>query len=192
MINAGTADLDDVEVAQSVVALLQKNLMGERAKLTQLQQQKPSKPKPTKPKKPAGGGGGGRKAAGGAANDRPAKRAGGPKKAAKRKMGLVEKEIIAAGIAELDGADLEKAIDIIKKDTGQGENDSGELELDIEQLSDAALAKLYDIATTTFPDLRARFEQNAATAAPPPPPAPRNKPAAKNKKNKPMSKSEQE
>jgi bromodomain-containing factor 1 len=189
MINAGTADIDDVEVAQSVVALLQKNLMAERAKLTQLQQSKPAKPKATKPKKAAGGGG--KKAAGGGAQDRPTKKAGGTKKVAKRKIGTLEKEIIAAGIADLDGADLEKAIDIIKRDTGQGENDSGELELDIEQLSDAALIKLYDLATAVFPDLKKQKEELLAPA-PVQAPAPKSKTAAKNKKNKPMSKSEQE
>ncbi|KAK0614411.1 hypothetical protein B0T14DRAFT_570347 [Immersiella caudata] len=190
MINTGTAEMVDVEVAQSVVAMLQKTLMGERAKLAQLQQSKPSKPKATKAKKAAGGGGN-KKAAGGGAHDRPTKKAGGTKRAAKRKIGAVEKEIIAAGIGELDGADLEKAIDIIKRDTGQGENDSGELELDIEQLSDAALIKLYDLSVAIFPELKRKHEESFAPP-PVPVPAPKSKPAAKNKKNKPMSKLEQE
>ncbi|KAK0642937.1 hypothetical protein B0T16DRAFT_294739, partial [Cercophora newfieldiana] len=192
MIDSG-ADIDDVEVTQSVIALLQKNYMTERQKVAQLKQKPSSKPKPAKPKKAAAGGGGSKKATGGGnVNERPSKKAGGAKKVAKRKMGVVEKEIIAAGIAELEGSELEKAIDIIKKDTGQGENDSGELELDIEQLSDVALAKLYDIATTAFPDLRAKYEQPAAAPPPVQAAAPRNKAAAKNKKNKPMSKLEQE
>ena len=80
-------------------------------------------------------------------------------------MGALEKEIIAAGIAELEGNQLERAIEIIKTDTGQGENDSGELELDIEVLTENALTKLYDIAIKTFPHLRA--EKEKTFAAPP-------------------------
>lgn len=195
MINAGTAEMADVEIAQSVVAMLQKNLMSERSKLAALQAKKPAKPKPTKPKKTNSGGNSNRKAVGGPASGfdgRPAKKAGGPKKAARRKIGTLEKEVIAAGIADLDGPVLERAIDIIKKDTGQGENDSGELELDIEQLSDEALVKLYDLAIKEFPHLRADKEKTFAAPPPPQPSAPKSKAAARNKKNKPMSKSEQE
>ena len=190
MINTGTAEMADVEIAQSVVAMLQKQLMGERSKLAQLQK-KPAKAKPVKSKKATSGGGGGSKKNAGGAPAGPSKRAGGTKKAAKRKMGALEKEVIASGIAELESPILERAIEIIKKDTGQGENDSGELELDIEQLSDEALVRLYDLVLKAFPDLRKEKEKTFA-APPPPPPAPKAKAAAKNKKNKPMSKMEQE
>lgn len=194
MINAGTAEMADVEIAQSVVAMLQKNLMSERSKLAALQAKKPAKPKPTKPKKTNNGGNNRKAAAGptGGFNERPAKKAGGPKKAARRKIGTLEKEVIASGIAELDGPVLERAIDIIKKDTGQGENDSGELELDIEQLSEEALVKLYDLAIKEFPHLRADKEKTFAAPPPAQPAAPKSKAAARNKKNKPMSKIEQE
>lgn len=193
MINTGV-EVVDVEIAQSVVAMLQKNFMTERGKLNQLLAQKPSKPKASKPKKPLGGSS--KKSSGGgasASDARPIKKSGGTKKAPKRRIGALEKEVIAHGIAELEGQNLERAIEIIKKDTGQGENDSGELELDIEQLSEEALVKLYDLATKTFPDLKTAKEKTFAAAAPvAEPPAPKHKSATKSKKNKPMSKIEQE
>ncbi|KAK1751113.1 Bromodomain-containing factor 1 [Echria macrotheca] len=196
MINSGTADEADVDITQSVVALLQKQLMGERGKLNALQAKKPAKAKASKPKKAGVSGSGGGKKAGGASaagGSGGFKKTGGAKKPAKKKMGALEKEVIAGGIAELDGGQLERAIDIIKKDTGQGENDSGELELDIEQLSEDALVRLYDLVTKAFPNLKA--EKEKTFAAPPVPvqstPA-RPKGVAKSKKNKPMSRVEQE
>ncbi|KAK0705914.1 hypothetical protein B0T26DRAFT_743448 [Lasiosphaeria miniovina] len=193
MVNSGTAALDDVEIAQAVVAMLQKNLLQERSKLANAPAKKAAKPKPAKSKKASVGGGGGssKKAAPGPSDNKAAPKKSGTKKATKRKMGVLEKEIIAGGIAELDGQQLEKAIDIIKKDTGQGENDSGELELDIELLTEDALTKLYDLVTKTFPHLRAEKETTLAESSPQVA-APRNKTSAKTKKNKPMSKMEQE
>lgn len=75
------------------------------------------------------------------------------------------------------------------------ENDSGELELDIEALSQDALTKLYDLSVKHFPHLRAEKEAELAAAAPPPPPVHESvsKPkSSKPKKNKPMGKAEQE
>ncbi|KAK3343485.1 hypothetical protein B0T25DRAFT_300518 [Lasiosphaeria hispida] len=203
MINTGNVEMADVEIAQSVVAMLQKQLMQERSKLASLQSRKPAnKPKPSsKSKKPSGtssGNSNSKKAAtggmsGGGGGGGPSRKSGGAKKATRRKIGALEKEIIAAGIAELDGHQLERAIDIIKKDTGQGENDSGELELDIEQLSDEALDRLYVLVTKAFPGLKAEKEKAFAAPPPPEPPASKSKSAAsRSKKNKPMSKSEQE
>lgn len=196
MVNSGTAEIADVEIGQSVVAMLQKQLMQERAKLAQLPPLKKSgKSKGAKSKKAGGAAMAGKKAsmagpsggAGGAA-----KKSGTKKSAPKRKIGQLEKEMIIESLGELNGAPLERAIDLIKKDTGQGENDSGELELDIESLSEEALGKLYDIVNKAFPHLRAEKErayaQAAAAAAEP---AARPKPT-KSKKNKPMSKLEQE
>ncbi|KAK0705648.1 hypothetical protein B0H67DRAFT_499644 [Lasiosphaeris hirsuta] len=203
MINTGNSEMADVEIAQSVVAMLQKQLMQERGRFATLQaaRKSASKPKPAKPKKASGTSGGpsnSRKAAtggmsGGGGGGGPSRKSGGAKKAPRRKIGVLEKEIIAAGIAELDGNQLERAIDIIKKDTGQGENDSGELELDIEQLSDEALDRLYVLVTKAFPGLKAEKEKAFAAPPPPEPPASKSKSAAsRSKKNKPMSKSEQE
>ncbi|KAK3304780.1 uncharacterized protein B0T15DRAFT_400428 [Chaetomium strumarium] len=193
MLNSGTSQIADVEISQSVVALLQKNMMQERAKLANLPAKKPSKPKPSKSKK-AGGAGGitGKKAA--VAGAAPKKS--GTKKTAKKKIGQLEKDIVTDAIGNLEGQLLERAIDIIKKDTGQGENDAGELELDIEVLSDEALQKLYDIAIKAFPNVRAEKERerygNQAAPAAPEPAAAGARSGAKSKKNKPMSKSEQE
>jgi bromodomain-containing factor 1 len=198
MVNSGTADITDVEVAQSVVAMLQKQLMQERAKLANLPAKKPSKPKPAKAKKSGGAAGAAAKkaaVAGGSAGA--ARKTGGTKKAsAKRKIGALEKEIIIESIGELEGPLLTKAIDLIKKDTGQGENAAGELELDIDMVSEEALVKLYDIAIKANPNALAekqRQQYGAAHTAPPPPDLLATQAGpSKSKKNKPMSKSEQE
>lgn len=197
LLQQGTAAMADVEISQSVVALLQKQLMAERSKLANMQPKKPAKAKTVKPKKAGGAAvpskkvavGGGGAAAGGAF-----KKAGHVKKPApKRKMSQAHKNAIAQALAELDGPALNRAIDVIKKDTGQGENDSGELELDIDVLTEEALQKLYDISVKAFPNMRVESEKNAAAPAPAESPAPRSKPApAKAKKNKPMTKFEQE
>ncbi|KAK3683294.1 hypothetical protein B0T22DRAFT_244552 [Podospora appendiculata] len=208
IITNGTAEeMVDVEIGQTVVAMLQKQIMQERTKLDNMQPkkaQKPSKPVAHKNPKKANhppvshsSGASQKKAAiggssgGGGVMHGPRKS--GKKAAPKKKITTVEREIIAAGIEQLEGQQLEKAIDIIKKDTGQGENDSGELELDIEVLSEVALWKLYDIAVESFPELKRGKERNYPAPAPPAQPANRNKNAAsKSKKNKPMSKTEQE
>ncbi|KAK4141723.1 uncharacterized protein C8A04DRAFT_13856 [Dichotomopilus funicola] len=194
MVNSGTADITDVEIAQSVVAMLQKQLMGERAKLAALPARKAPKAKPAKSKKAGGGGGGagGKKANAGGGGA--AKKGGGTKKAAPRKkMGQVEKEVIIASLSSLDGPLLDRAIDLIKKDTGHRENDDGELELDIEAISEEALVKLYDIAIKANPNARAEKERELGlTATVHAQPEPKAKAPTKSKKNKPMSKVEQE
>ncbi|KAK4163778.1 hypothetical protein QBC43DRAFT_56216 [Cladorrhinum sp. PSN259] len=203
LVNSGTADISEVEIAQSVVAMLQKNLMQERAKLANLPAKKPGKPKPApnKSKKPSGGNHAGAHAkkasvsgSGGASSGAFKKSA--PKKPApRRKVTAAEKDVVTQYLGELDGTYLERAIELIKKDTGQGENPDGELELDIEQLSDDALAKIYDIVCKAYPDAKViRQEKERAYAhAPADPPTNKNKSSAtKSKKNKPMSKLEQE
>ncbi|KAK3898551.1 hypothetical protein C8A05DRAFT_18897 [Staphylotrichum tortipilum] len=210
MVNSGTADMVDVEITQSVVALLQKQLMGERAKLANLPTKKAgggsgggngSKAKPAKSKKSGGGGGGAsvssKKAAVSGGGGGAPKRGGGTKKAApKKKISQIEKDIIVESLGNLDGPLLERAIDLIKKDTGQGENDAGELELDIDTVSDEALGKLYEIAIKANPNARAEKERQygaqVAPAAADPPAAKSRGPSSKSKKNKPMSKIEQE
>ncbi|KAK4097057.1 hypothetical protein N658DRAFT_313948 [Parathielavia hyrcaniae] len=208
MVTSGTADIADVEIAQSVVAMLQKQFMTERAKLATLLVKKPNKPKPAKSKKAGGTSAIPAKKATAGAGGAAAKRAA-PKKPAKKKIGALEKEIIIDSLGSLDGPYLEQAIDLIKKDTGQDENDAGELELDIEVLSEDVLVKLYDIALKANPNARAEKEKErqhnvqappssdppaastAATAASSAAAA-RPRQASKSKKNKPMSKSEQE
>ncbi|KAK4131638.1 hypothetical protein BT67DRAFT_408211, partial [Trichocladium antarcticum] len=200
MVNSGTAEIAEVEIAQSLVAMLQKQMMQERAKMANLPVKKAAKPKPKPAKRASGGGMLGKKASvgGPAAGAGVAAKKGGIKKAApRRKIGQAEKEIISGHLGSLDGPPLERAIDLIKKDTDQSENDSGELELDIESLSEDALIRLYEIVVKTFPHLRIEKEKSfAAAPASFDPPASKSHKASssvsKSKKNKPMSKSEQE
>ncbi|KAB5585248.1 hypothetical protein GE09DRAFT_1166157 [Coniochaeta sp. 2T2.1] len=198
LMNAKVPDIGMVEVSQSMIALMQKQVITERQKLAEAPPAKNKKAKQTatKPKKSSGGnkkaGAQGAASSGGAAGGK--KAGGAPKK--KRLMGHIEKEVISEAIPQLEQSfplALEKAIDIIKKDTNQNENGDGELELDIEALSQDALTKLYDLSMKHFPNLRADKEAELAAAAPPPvaEPAPKPKPA-KPKKNKPMGKAEQE
>ncbi|KAL2117332.1 hypothetical protein VTJ04DRAFT_9500 [Mycothermus thermophilus] len=192
MINSGTADIADVEIAQSVVAMLQRQLMTERAKLAQLPAKKPAKSKGApKPKKAAGGAAVAKKATASTAGA--AKKSGGgtKKSAPKRKIGQLEKEIIIDALSNLDGPLLERAIELIKKDTGHSENDAGELELDIETVSEDALVKLYDIALKANPNARAEKERQLGLQAAAAPARDRPNPT-KTKKNKPMSRTEQE
>ncbi|KAK4460149.1 Bromodomain-containing factor 1 [Cladorrhinum samala] len=199
LINSGTADIAEVEVAQSLVAMLQKSLMAERAKLAGLPPKKSKPSKASKPKKPSGGSHGtvnAKKAAvagsGGGSSGAP-KKSVTKKPAPKRKITPAEKDVVTTYLGELDGPYLERAIDLIKKDTGQGENPDGELELDIESLSDDALVKIYDIVCRAYPQAKVVKHEKVHAQAAADPPTNKNKASAtKSKKNKPMSKSEQE
>ncbi|KAK4176199.1 hypothetical protein QBC36DRAFT_12761 [Triangularia setosa] len=212
MVNTGAASEEDVDISHSIISTLQKQLIRERNNLKELTAAaKPVKPKPVKSKKAhqhiggvtkkataTGGTGGGSHHAAGVVKK-------GPKRPPpKKKITEAEKAVITEHLSELDGIPLERAIDLIKRDTGQGENESGELELDIEQVSDEALVRLYDIIIKAHPHLKVEREKkvvdktwgqaadhhqsnsnakskSAAASA-----------ASKSKKNKPMSKSEQE
>lgn len=72
------------------------------------------------------------------------------------------------------------------------ENDSGELELDLENLSTDALIKLYDISIKAFPSLKAEKERNLAAPPTQQEVTPAKPKSSKPKKNKPMTKAEQE
>lgn len=163
----------------------------------------------------ASGGPGGRKSTGGASQS---KKSGGSKKAAaKKSLTAADKDQIATAINDLEYPHLERAIDLIKKDTGQlvshdpvaptppcsarltnwrsQENTDGELELDIDQLSNDALFKLWDLCkkalpgfgkdSTATPNSSAEVNRGGPVQQAP-------KTAAKPKKNKPMSAQEQE
>lgn len=176
-----------IDIQKGIVDMVQQALMKAVAAASEA----PAKPE----KKKKGGrakGTGGRKSTGGA----PAKKAAAPKKAAgKKNLTAADKDAIANAINDLDYPHLDKAIDIIKKDTGQNENTDGELELDIDQLSNPALLKLWDLCKSVLPG----FGKNSAPE-PPSPEAPKPAPkaqqakttAGKPKKNKPMSAQEQE
>ncbi|KAI1322104.1 Bromodomain-containing protein [Xylariaceae sp. FL0255] len=182
------------EVQQNVVAILQRKLVEEKTKFHS--DKKPKSKKKSKPKpRPSGSGSGGKKAATSGGAKKPPTTTKKPSAPKKRTIGAMEKAVIAEGINELDGALLTKAVDIIKRDTGQNENDDGEMELDIDSLSSDALSRLYDLINKAHPDIldqvkrRPEFAGQASTAS-----DQRAKAGAlpKAKKNKPMNKHEQE
>ncbi|EGX94098.1 transcription regulator BDF1, putative [Cordyceps militaris CM01] len=142
-----------------------------------------------KAKAPKGKSAGGRKSTGAV----PGKKAGGGKKgAAKKSLTASDKDHIANAINDLEYPHLDRAIDIIKKDTGQNENNDGELELDIDQLSNDALLKLWELCKKVLPGF-AKDSGHSAPAAPEPArPSKSKTTAGKPKKNKPMSAQEQE
>ncbi|KND92678.1 Bromodomain-containing factor 1 [Tolypocladium ophioglossoides CBS 100239] len=185
-----------IEIQKGIVDMVQNALI----KAAQNAQQ--SRPKNDKPSKKSGKGGGKSKAAGGAGGRKSTggagqpKKSGGSKKAApKKNLNAAEKDQIASAINDLEYPHLDRAIEIIKKDTGQNENPDGELELDIDQLSNDALIKLWDLCKKALPG----FGKDSAAAPNSSPEVNRGatakqapKTAAKPKKNKPMSAQEQE
>ncbi|TVY90313.1 Bromodomain-containing factor [Lachnellula willkommii] len=136
---------------------------------------KPSKP--SKSKKPA-----------------PVKKAPAPKKAGANRqhakyMGTLEKEVISAGIGSLPEELSNQVLDMIKAEQpGVDVGDDGTLELDIDVVSVPTLWKIHGLIMIHCPevdaDMRKSFEARDT-------PRELAKPPTK-KKNKPMSKSEQE
>ncbi|ERS97578.1 hypothetical protein HMPREF1624_05749 [Sporothrix schenckii ATCC 58251] len=189
LLDAAAPDMTMITTQQVVTNMIQKQIVEEKIKLAAVEAdrrtKKPAKAKAAKGKKAAGGGGAAAKKAGAGG----AKKAAGAaaKKAPKpRHFGQAEKSVVTDGINNLDGNQLEKAIDIIKKDTSQEESESGELELDIDQLSQDALGKLYELIVKAFPHMRVKTEKPRATGDG------ASKPSGKPKKHKPMGKLEQE
>jgi bromodomain-containing factor 1 len=122
LLDAAAPDMTMITTQQVVTNMIQKQIVEEKIKLAAAEAErrtkKPAKARPAKGKKAAGGGGAAAKkaSAGGA------KKASGAavKKAPKpRHFGQAEKSVVTDGINNLDGNQLEKAIDIIKKDTSQ-------------------------------------------------------------------------
>jgi bromodomain-containing factor 1 len=105
-----------ISTQNQIVQLYMKQIIDEKRKLAESApkgKKKAAKPKAAKPKKAAGAAGAKKAAPGG-------KKGGGPtKKAARRVMGQPEKDAVAHGINDLEGNTLERAIEIIKKDTHQ-------------------------------------------------------------------------
>ncbi|KAM0335072.1 hypothetical protein ACHAQA_000106 [Verticillium albo-atrum] len=195
LMNIDNPDETMIDVQRTVVNAIRKRLIEEKERAGSQRAEKPAKSKPAKPshKAKAPGGGPSKKAGGGPSHKKGG--ASGPKK--KRQMTQVEKDAIANGINDLDENNIARAIDIIKKDTGQSENDSGELELEIDQLTPDALHKLWDLLKKVLPGF-------GAAVHPPPTAARDSSPASgsggnqkanksgKPKKNKPMNAREQE
>ncbi|KAI1444301.1 Bromodomain-containing protein [Annulohypoxylon stygium] len=191
-------DLTMIEIQQQMVSMLQRKLVEERTKLHTEKKPK-SKKKATKSKPKSGGGGSAatskKAAAGNSAAGKKASGNSGHKKAAPkpRPVGALEKAVIAEGINELDGNTLTRAVEIIKRDTGQNENDDGEMELDIDALSVDALRKLYELINKTNPQVRAGIERRPEfSRASEPETKSKSTAPSKPKKNKPMNKHEQE
>ncbi|KAI0884897.1 Bromodomain-containing protein [Annulohypoxylon maeteangense] len=199
MVGSKKPDITMIEIQQQMVSMLQRRLVEEKTKVISGEKKPKPKKKATKSKPKSGAGGSSaanKKAAAG--NSTAGKKTSGNsshKKAApkSRPVGALEKAVIAEGINELDGATLTRAVEIIKRDTGQNENDDGEMELDIDALSTDALRKLYDLINKTAPSVRTSIERRPEFSRPaePEPKAKANAPA-KPKKNKPMNKHEQE
>ncbi|KAF6811139.1 transcription regulator bdf1 [Colletotrichum musicola] len=183
-----------IDLQQSVIATIRARILQEKQSLPAQKPSKGTKAKPPKPTKPKTAGAPSKKSAPAA----PLKKSGGSgaKKPKQRAMTQLEKDAIATAINDLESPHIERAIDIIKKDTGQSENSSGELELEIDQLTNEALHKLWDLCKKALPN----FGQGVASAsAPAREPSPVNnapskgaKPGGKPKKNKPMNAQEQE
>ncbi|SPO05112.1 uncharacterized protein DNG_07797 [Cephalotrichum gorgonifer] len=181
-----------IKLQSTVLSTVQQSLLAEKQKLASLKTEKPAKAKSGKPVKGKSGGGGG---AGGRKAGAPgAKKAGGAKKAPKKErvLGPTERNIIAGALSDPAFPSIDNAIYIIKEDTGQLENDSGELELDMEQLSPVAIQKLWDLCSRVIPGF-GRGEGNAAGGEEDDSPvAERSGITKQRKKNKPMNAREQE
>ncbi|KAI1128197.1 hypothetical protein F5Y10DRAFT_277585 [Nemania abortiva] len=199
VLNAKKPDLPSMEIQQSMVTFLQRKLMEERTKF--LSEKKPKKKKSAGPKSKSKAGGGNsqggnkRLSSSVGTSKKPANSNKKPPAPKKRPIGALEKAVIAEGINELDGNTLAKAVEIIKRDTGQNENDDGEMELDIDSLTVDALGKLYDLINKAHPHIRQTLAKKPEySSAANPEPEPKAKPGGlpKAKKNKPMNKHEQE
>ncbi|KAL1906695.1 transcription initiation at TATA-containing promoter protein [Sporothrix stenoceras] len=190
LLEAAAPDMTMITTQQVVTNMIQKQIVEEKIKLAAAEadrrSKKPAKARPAKGKKVSGSSGAAAKKAGSGA----AKKASGAavKKAPKpRHFGQAEKNVVTEGINNLDGNQLEKAIDIIKKDTSQEESETGELELDIDQLSQDALGKLYELIVKAFPHMRVKSDKVRSTGD-----GSGSKQSSKPKKHKPMGKLEQE
>lgn len=107
-----------IDVQQQVLNMVQKALLDAKLKLNEAKQKSGGgKAKKAKPAKKAAGGGGGRKSGGAAPAPKKATGGGGQKK--KKNLSAADKDNIANAINDLEYPNLDKAIDIIKRDTGQ-------------------------------------------------------------------------
>lgn len=182
---ADTPDEIMIQVQQGIVNVVQQTLLGKKTKLAEQKQKsdKPSKKTKTAKSKPSGS----KKATASAVP----KKSGGSKKATKKSLNAADKDQIANAINDLEGKHLDRAIDIIKNDTGQNENPEGELELDIDQLSVTALLKLWELCRKVLPGF-AKDSTSAAELVDDGSAKGGKNAAPKGKKNKPMSAQEQE
>lgn len=199
-----------VDIQQGILKVIQSALIKAKQGLSEYRQKQDKASKKGTNKKTKASGAAGRKPAGNAAP----KKAGGSKKASKKSLTAADKDQIATAINDLDGSHLDRAIDIIKRDTNQNvrngsffpleqfansvvqENDDGELELEIDQLSNEALLKLWELCKKVLPgfgkDSAANIKSSPEVSRTAPPKQAANNHSSKSKKNKPMSAQEQE
>lgn len=114
-------DWTGIDLQRSIIAHLQDKMVEKRQAISKLTDTKKGPSKASSKKKAAGGGGGSSKKAVNGAQSAPKKASGGApaaKKPMRKKLTDEEKEIVSEGISRLEENALEKAINIIKKDTG--------------------------------------------------------------------------
>lgn len=168
-----------VTMQQDMVDFLKQKVEEENARAPAIKKtSKKAKPakavKKTVPAKKIGGAGANKK--------------GGSKKEKERYLGTLEKEIISAGLGELPEHVAGSVLDMIKKDQPNVDESAGEIEVDIEVISHHILWYIYDLVMKHAPDVATNLKKAMAERDKPQALA---KPAPK-KKNKPMSKFEQE
>ncbi|TQN66580.1 Bromodomain-containing factor 1 [Colletotrichum shisoi] len=182
-----------IDLSQSLISTIRSRILQEKQNLVVAQKPaKTAKAKPPKPTKQKASSAPSKKAA---AAPGPKKGGGSvSKKSKQRSMTQPEKDAIANAINDLESPHIERAIDIIKKDTGQSENSSGELELEIDQLTNEALHKLWDLCKKALPTFANGLAPAPAREASPvnTPPSKSAGKSTKPKKNKPMNAQEQE
>ena len=111
-----------IQIQQGIVNMVQQALLQAKQKLNEYKQKNgaaaaKTKKSKAKPKTGGSGGGGGRKSGGAAAQPKKATGGGGHKK--KKNLTAADKDNIAGAINDLEYPHLDKASDIIKRDTGQ-------------------------------------------------------------------------
>lgn len=198
LLSARKPEMQLVEIQQTIVNMVQKQLVEAKVKLANEPKKSKSKKKSSKKSKAGGSGAvGGHKKTASAVTSHKKSSSTTKKQPKKRHMGGLEKAVIADGINELDGPLLTKAVEIIKKDTSQKEDDDGQLELDIEVLSQDAMIKLFDMIMKAFPHIyaqvaaRPEFSKEVAEQQQQQDKA-KTHALPKAKKNKPMNKEQQE
>ncbi|CAG8979150.1 hypothetical protein HYALB_00000284 [Hymenoscyphus albidus] len=165
-------DQASIDIQQQVVEMLQKRVNAEAET-----EKKPKKAKAPKPKK----------AAPAPKKEKPTSKK--PTKKPQKYMGTIEKEIISDGLGLLPEDISQTVLDMIKDDQGGIDvGEDGTLELDIDVISMPVLWQIHAMIMEHAPEVeatvRARFAEREG-------PRTLAKPAPK-KKNKPMSKHEQE
>jgi bromodomain-containing factor 1 len=199
MLAAKKPDMTMIEIQQNVVSMLQRKLVEEKSKVGSTKKAKPQKKSASKSKTKSSASQNAaasttKKSSAGNGTSSKSRPPNKKPQSKKRAIGQLEKTVITEGISELDGPTLDKAVDIIKKDTNQKEDDDGQLELDIEVLTQDALGKLFELINRAYPSIyasvskRPEFSKEDKQMHSPIQTANPSKP----KKNKPMNKDEQE